>query len=140
MLTKTDVFKAAVTVGAPTDLYHSPKNSYIYKTFAKYIPIGAIPDEEARKRSAAAWANLLCKTTPLLVLHGTGDRRIDPDHAYQFGMALQQSLHPYKLIMYENADHILAGRRNESNAEIRNWVDTYVKNRSPLPKVGAHGA
>ena len=140
MLTKTDVFKAAVTVGAPTALHHSPKNSYIYKTFAKYIPTGANPDEEALKRSAAAWANQLCKTTPRLVLHGTGDRRIDPDHAFQLGMALQQSLHPYKLIMYENADHILAGRRDESNAEIRQWVDMYVKNHAPLPKVGAHGA
>lgn len=140
MLTKTDIFKAAVTVGAPTALHLSLKNSYIYKTFAKYIPSGANPDEEALKRSASAWADRLCKTTPLLVLHGTGDRRIDPDHAFRLGMALQHSLHPYKLIMYENADHILAGRREESNTEIRNWVDTYVKNRAPLPKVGAHGA
>lgn len=140
MLTKTDVFKAAVTVGAPSALHHSAKTGYIYKTFAKYIPHGANPEEEALKRSASAWANRLCKTTPLLVLHGTGDRRIDPDHAFQLGMALQQSLHPYKLIMYENADHILAGRREESNLEIRNWVDAYVKNRASLPKVGAHGA
>ncbi len=140
MLSRTDIFKAAVTVGAPSALHLSPKNSYIYKTFAKYIPEGAHPDEEALKRSAAAWANQLCKTTPLLVLHGTGDRRIDPDHAFQLGMALQHSLHPYKLILYENADHILAGRREESNAEIRQWVDAYVKNRASLPKVGAHGA
>ncbi|MBI3257910.1 MAG: S9 family peptidase [Ignavibacteriae bacterium] len=140
MLTKTDIFKAAVTVGAPTALNNSLKNNYIYKTFAKYIPQGANPDEESLKRSASAWAEKLCKTTPLLVLHGTGDRRVDPDHAYQLGMALQHTLHPYKLIMYENADHILAGRREESNMEIRNWVDSYVKKRASLPKVGAHGA
>lgn len=96
--------------------------------------------EAARARSATDFAADICKTTPLLVLHGTGDRRVDPMHGYKLGMALQQCNHPYKLVMYDNADHVLAGRRNESNEEIRQWVDRYVKRREALPKTGPHGA
>jgi hypothetical protein len=42
--------------------------------------------------------------------------------------------------MYDNADHVLAGRRNESNADIRDWLTHYVTNKSALPRVGPHGA
>jgi hypothetical protein len=42
--------------------------------------------------------------------------------------------------MYDNADHVLAGRRNESNDDIRWWVDHYVRDRAPLPRTGPHGA
>jgi dipeptidyl aminopeptidase/acylaminoacyl peptidase len=61
-------------------------------------------------------------------------------HSFSLGIALQKSNHPYKLIMYENADHILAGRREESNQEIHKWMNRYVKEKKPLPKVGPHGA
>ena len=140
MLRTMSNFKAAVTIGAPTNFDKIPKDSYIYKTFALYQNDNADRSNEELLRSAEHFAEHLCKTTPLLVLHGTGDKRVHPIHGYKLGMALQEALHPYKLIMYENADHILAGRRLESNAEIRSWVDTYVRDSKPLPKVGPHGA
>ncbi len=140
MLKRTNYFQAAVTIGAPSAIHKVSKQSYIYKTFAKLLDNGHDVQSEAIARSAAAFADDLCKTTPLLVLHGTGDKRVDPEHSYQLGIALQQCNHPYKLVMYDNADHVLAGRRAESNEEIRNWVDRYVKRREPLPKVGPHGA
>ncbi len=140
MLARTDIFKAAVTVGAPTALHLAPKNSYIYKTFAKFIHGHSSLGVEALKRSPAAWPDKLCKKTPVLILHGSGDKRVEPDHAFSLGIALQNSLHPYKLIIYEDADHILAGRRNESNTEIRLWMDKYVMRGEPIPQVGPHGA
>lgn len=140
MLTRTDAFRAAVTFGAPTAIYGLASSAYIYKTMSKYIPEGRDLDEEAKKRSAVQWTGALSKDTPLLVLHGTGDKRVGPEHALLFGVELQKYLVPYRLVMYENADHILAGRRQESNAEIRHWIDTYVRDKAPLPKVGPHGA
>jgi dipeptidyl aminopeptidase/acylaminoacyl peptidase len=143
MLTQTSAFKAAITFGAPTHFLGLPEDSYILQTAKKFFP--AVMDaanlhEELTKRSAALWADELCKTTPLLVLHGSGDRRVDADHAYKLGRALQTHLHPYKLIIYDNADHVLAGRRDESNRDMREWIDMYVRDRAPLPKVGPHGA
>jgi dipeptidyl aminopeptidase/acylaminoacyl peptidase len=143
MLTQTDVFKAAITFGAPTYFLDLPDDSYILQTAKRFFPsVMAHADLRAalEQRSAALWADKLCKTTPLLVLHGSGDRRVDADHAYKLGLALQTHLHPYKLIIYDNADHVLAGRRDESNRDMREWVEQYVRNRAPLPKVGPHGA
>jgi len=73
-------------------------------------------------------------------LHGTGDRRVEAEHSLYLALELQRLEHPYKLIMYDNADHVLAGRRNESNADMRWWMDNYVRDRSPLPRTGPHGA
>ncbi|MFY8001437.1 MAG: alpha/beta hydrolase family protein [Candidatus Kapaibacteriota bacterium] len=140
MLMRTTIFKAAITFGAPTDFTDLAEDSYILVTAKRFLPDVAIHPEELRKRSAVFSADKLCKTTPLLVLHGSGDRRVAPGHAYKLGMALQTSQHPYKLTIYDNADHVLAGRRDESNADMRAWVDMYVKNRAPLPRVGPHGA
>ncbi|MCS6807661.1 MAG: prolyl oligopeptidase family serine peptidase [Bacteroidota bacterium] len=140
MLTRTSIFKAAVVFGAPTDFTTLTEDSYILTTARRFIPSSANLGEELAKRSAALYADKLCKTTPLLVQHGSGDRRVDVTHAYKLGMALQKTLHPYKLIIYDNADHVLAGRREESNADTRYWLDMYVKHRAPLPRVGPHGA
>ena len=140
MLTRTTVFKAAITFGAPTDFTDLAEDSYILKTARHFIPDVASRREELALRSAALFAENICKTTPLLVLHGSGDRRVEAEHAYKLGLALQRSLHPYKLVVYDNADHVLAGRREESNAEMRAWVEMYVQRRAPLPRVGPHGA
>lgn len=140
MLARTDAFRAAVTFGAPTAIYGLQSSAYIYKTMSRYMTPSSDLDAEAKKRSAVEWTDELSKTTPLLVLHGSGDRRVDPEHALLLGMQLQKHRVPYRLVMYENADHVLAGRRKESNAEIRQWLHTYVRDVSPLPRVGPHGA
>jgi dipeptidyl aminopeptidase/acylaminoacyl peptidase len=139
MLTRTDIFKAAVTFGAPTYFLGLPKDAYIMSLAEKFLP-EPFSEEELRKRSVAFFTEQFCKTTPLLVLHGSGDRRVEADHAYRLGDGLQKSLHPYKLIIYDNADHVLAGRREESNADMRSWINLYVRDRATLPRVGPHGA
>jgi dipeptidyl aminopeptidase/acylaminoacyl peptidase len=140
MLARTNRFRAAVTFGAPTMIHACEPTAYIRKTMQRHLPPGSIEHLEAERRSAVLWADKLCKSTPLLVLHGTGDKRVSPDHALQLGLALQHCQHPYKLIMYDNADHVLAGRRQESNADIRAWLTHYVMDAAPLPRVGPHGA
>ncbi len=140
MLRRTSRFRAAVTIGAPTMLHALPATDPLYRTLLRFLPPGTSPAAAAAERSAILWADQLCKSTPLLVLHGTGDRRVPAEHALYLGLALQRALHPYKLILYDNADHVLAGRWAESNADIRWWLDHYVRDRAPLPKVGPHGA
>ncbi len=140
MLTQTNAFRAAVVFGAPTTFMHLPEGDYIRTVFERFLPQGADYTTEARKRSAIEWCHSLCVTTPLLIQHGTGDRRVSGEHGLLLGMALQKIHFPYKLIMYDNADHVLAGRRTESAADMLWWLDTYVRHRAPLPKTGPHGA
>ncbi|MFN9778078.1 MAG: alpha/beta hydrolase family protein [Candidatus Kapaibacterium sp.] len=140
MMRRTSAFRAAVTIGAPTALHDLRKDESIRTTVAHFIAKDDSMQSALEQRSAVLWADELSKTTPLLVLHGSGDKRVHPAHAFKLGSALQDSLHPYKLVMYDNADHILAGRRPESAADIRWWMDYYVRDAKALPKVGPHGA
>lgn len=140
MLRRTNRFRAAITFGAPTAIHTEGKHAYIRSTMRKYLPAGADEQYEAEQRSVVCWADRLCATTPLLVLHGTGDRRVPGEHALHLGLELQRLHFPYRLIMYENADHVLAGRRAESMTDMRWWLTTYVQSQSPLPRTGPHGA
>ena len=144
MLRSLNTFKAAITIGAPTMLHQIDTHAYIRRTFGKFVHEhehdNSFVLSELKKRSALVWADEICKTTPLLVLHGTGDKRVAPEHSLILAQELQKCQHPYKLIMYDNADHILAGRREESNRDIRWWLDTYVRDMAPIPKTGPHGA
>lgn len=140
MLTRTNRFRAAVTFGAPTMLHATDSNAYIRKTMTKHLPAGAIEQRESEQRSVLLWADKLSTNTPLLIMHGSGDRRVDPQHSLKLAMELQRIHHPYKLIVYDNADHVLAGRRQESYTDMRWWMDTYVRNSAPLPRTGPHGA
>ncbi len=139
MLRESSEFRAAVTFGAPTNFTNLPPAGRLHRLLQSYLDSADDYYTAARRRSAALWADELCKQTPLLVQHGTGDRKIDPSHAYDLGLALQRCLHPYKLVVYDNADHILAGRRRESNRDMRTWLDMYVRDKSPLPRTGPHG-
>lgn len=140
MLTRTQRFRAAITFGAPTSIHLEQARAYIRSTMAKHLPDNAVEHVEAEKRSAVVFAENLCRTTPLLVLHGSGDRRVPAEHALRLAQELQRLHFPYKLIIYDNADHVLAGRRAESTADMRWWLDTYVRNKSPIPRTGVFGA
>lgn len=140
MLAHTERFRAAVTFGAPARINAVEHSTYIRKTMLKHLPPGSVEQYEAELRSAVLWTERMSPTTPLLVLHGTGDRRVDAEHSLYLTLELQRLHRPYKLIMYDNADHVLAGRRNESNADMRWWMDRYVRDKAPLPRTGPHGA
>lgn len=140
MLRQSSAFRAAVTFGAPTMIHTESVKTYIRATMGKLLPAGSDEQTEAERRSAVLWADELCKTTPLLIQHGTGDRRVPPTHALALASELQRIHHPYKLVMYDNADHVLAGRRDVSTADVRWWLDHYVLKSSPLPTTGPHGA
>lgn len=140
MLSKTSRFRAAICFGAPASIHIEKPSAYIRRTMAKHLPTNTVEQLEAEKRSVELWASTLPRSTPLLVLHGTGDRRVPPTHSLRLGFVLQKLEFPYKLVMYDNADHVLAGRRTESNAEMRWWMDHYVLNKSSPPKTGPHGA
>lgn len=139
MLCRTNVFRACVTFGAPAAFDSLGRGVYIREMLQKSLPEGSDYDAEARKRSAVLWADKMCKETPLLVLHGSGDKKVDPLHSLLLAAELQKTLHPYRLVVYEGADHVLAGKREESNRHIREWVDRFVMHREKKPVVGPHG-
>lgn len=47
--------------------------------------------------------------------------------------------HPFRLVFMVGADHGLSEFRAEANGMIRDWLDRYVRDESPLPDLEPHG-
>ncbi len=82
-LTRTDIFKAAVVIGAIAELKNNTgENNFMQKLIERmklnYTKVDF--QKEFEKRSILNFPEKLCSTTPLLLLHGTNDTRVSTDN------------------------------------------------------------
>jgi dipeptidyl aminopeptidase/acylaminoacyl peptidase len=91
-----------------------------------------------KARSAIYWADQLCKTTPLLVMEGSADRRTSPADVLELVRKLYEYKHPLRFILYEGADH---GIREypEHFLEIKRHFDLYLRDGNKWPSMEPHG-
>ena len=135
-------FKAAVVIAGGADLTESIKNRPKMETgvYSQLIPNYEANKEEALKsRSAVYWADKMCPTTPLLIMHGSADWRVEPSASLKLVSKLMEYKHPVRFILYEGADHGLREYRNEMLAEMKRHFDYYLRDRNPLPDMEPHG-
>lgn len=107
--------------------------------FAELVPNWAT-DREAQlaAHSAVRWPEKLNKATPILLMHGSADVRVDAREALSMADALYKVRHPYRFILFEGGDHPLSGFRSEVNRAVIEWFDRYVRDKAPLPKLEPH--
>lgn len=128
-LTKTNRIKAAVTVGAPSDLAELAANrtdmEIVYK---ELIPNYALNKQlELDKRSAIKWPCNFPKTCPILLLHGESDIRVPLSQAKKLSIQFSKCKIPHKLIIFDEDDHSLSFHQNEASELIINWFDKYLR-------------
>lgn len=133
---RVDWLRAAAVFGAPSDLGDYGDRSEMLSVYRETF--GATP-EGIHARSAIHHVGAFHKNTPLLVMHGTADWRVNPLQSIDLVRELQRHRHPYRLVLFEGADHGLAEVKKEMMGQMIGWFDTYVKNRSPLPDMEPHG-
>lgn len=125
-LTKTNRVKAAVVIGGITDL------TQLYNERPDMRPIlirliGGTPEEkenEYKKRSAYYWPEKI--NTPVLILHGGADERVDVSQAEKLAGELENLGKTYELIVYPGGSHSL--RENARDVRIRalEWFKKYI--------------
>lgn len=96
-------------------------------------------EEGRRKRSPIHEVINFPKTVPILLMHGTGDRRVNSVESLYMSMALFRHRIPYRSIVFEGSDHALTEHRAESRAMTRQWLDWYVRDLEELPNLEPHG-
>jgi len=89
--------------------------------------------------SAVLWADRLPAETPILLLHGTGDWRVDPTQALDMAAALLAARRPFRLVMLEGGDHGLTDYDDEVQRQVYNWLDRYVRDGERWPSLEPHG-
>jgi dipeptidyl aminopeptidase/acylaminoacyl peptidase len=108
--------------------------------YASLIPnYSSDKDTQLKARSAVYWADQLCKTTPLLIMHGSADWRVSPDEAFELVKKLHEYKHPTRFILFEGADHSIREFKTESFAETKRHFDYYLRDGKKYPSMEPHG-
>ena len=141
-LARTCKFKAAIVGAGVTDLWAwmETRHDTIETVFANNIPDYATNTKAVlNARSAIQQVAEICKTTPILMLHGTADWRVVPDMALDLSKAFIKEKVPHRLVLFEGGDHGLREFRVEVDAMVKDWLDKYLKNEKALPHLKPHG-
>jgi dipeptidyl aminopeptidase/acylaminoacyl peptidase len=141
-LTQTDRIRAAIVASGLVDLFDLvQRRPEIEKNVVSQLIPGwpATKDSAFRRRSAVLWAAQLNKMTPVLLLHGTADWRVHPTQALRMATALYEARHPFRMVLFEGAEHSLVEPWPEVRRLIQFWLDTYVRDGSAWPSLEPHG-
>ena len=127
-LTKTDRIRAAVIGGGMSDAFDTVAQRPEMDTsqFAEVSPgYPRHKDAALRARSPVRWPERLHKSTPLLLLHGSADRRVHPTQALAMASALYARRHPFRFVFFEGGITSCAstGRRSTRWSR-RGWIAT----------------
>jgi dipeptidyl aminopeptidase/acylaminoacyl peptidase len=120
--------KAIATIAGNTDLSkgltYRPAMEKVYK---KRIP-GYLENKqtELNKRSVLQWADQLSPNIPILLLHGTDDKRVSVKHSEDFAVALSKHKIPHKTVLYPDDNHGLIKNKEKANKELVNWFQEYL--------------
>ena len=136
-LAKMKNIKAAVVGGGVTNHFELIKNrpDMEASVYAELIPNYGLKKEELLKaRSAVYWANKFPKTSPILLMHGGSDWRVQPAQSLFLAMEFEKFGVPYRLIIYEGDDHGISNHKSESHQQAMEWFERFVKNGESPPE------
>jgi dienelactone hydrolase len=121
--------RAAVVVGAPTDIAAATRNNPVLAQFFRdtWPDYDKRKEEHATNRSPVLWANQL--NAPLLILNGGADVAVRPTQAMALALKLEELQKPYELVIYAGDDHEISTYRED---RLRKTID-WFKNPRKLP-------
>jgi dipeptidyl aminopeptidase/acylaminoacyl peptidase len=120
---------AAAVFGAFTDLQQLADAQP--KVYSPSFFMKLWPDYETRKtelfeaRSAIRWVDEL--NVPILIMHGGGDKGLDPNHSLSLAQQLQKLGRVYELIVYAEDDHRLSSNQEDRDRRALLWFSRYIK-------------
>jgi len=85
------------------------------------------------------FSELICKTTPNLILQGTAHWRVPADQVINLTLQLYKVKQPFRFVWYEGGQHSLAEYDIESNTLLMHWFDTYLRDGKKWPSLDGHG-
>ncbi|MBQ4803112.1 S9 family peptidase [Aquimarina sp. MMG015] len=139
-LTKMNNIKAAVTGGAKSDLRTIDRPNMEKGVYAELIPnYHQNKQAELEKRSAIVWADKFSTKVPILLLHGNADWRVKSTNSLKLALEFEKYRIPYRLKIYEGADHGISQFKEERDQDIIDWFNKYLKGNAALPDMKFHG-
>lgn len=141
-LKKSCQFKAAVVLAGAANAFQAliSRPDFEEHVYSKYIPnYYENKDKKLKDRSAVFWADKMCKTTPILIMHGSSDWRVTASESLELVQKLYEYKHPVRYMLFEGADHSLTEFRKRFYSEMKTFFDFYLKEGGKLPNMELHG-
>ncbi len=128
-LTKTSIFNCAIVTGGIANLRcNSDESKFMRRLYE--VTLGTYSEDEfnnkCESRSIINFPEKLSKNTPLLILHGTDDKRVLPHDSLDLSYQLLKHKIPYRLVMLEGGDHFMRKHRKEVDEMRRKWYEKYL--------------
>lgn len=137
-LARVKWIRAAVAVAAPSDEVDAP--SFRKGWREHQINMYGGKKTEQVKRSAVYWADKFPKKTPILIMHGTADWRVNPRDSIRLAEKLLKYKKPFRLVMFEGGDHSLTEHEKEYKQLSLEWFERFLKKNESTPDTKSHGA
>lgn len=131
-LTKTERIKCAVAVSALSNLERVLSIKPALSKFVSELTKNYSKEKTEsflKSRSALEFYNEICKSTPILFIHGNADEKV----SYLDSVELYERLNKlninteYKLEIIESGDHFLSRNKEVVKKYRKNWFDKYLK-------------
>jgi dipeptidyl aminopeptidase/acylaminoacyl peptidase len=125
---KVKNIKAIATIAGESDLL----KGLTYRPEMEKVLKHRIPDyeenkvAELEKRSVLNWAADLSPNVPILLLHGTNDKRVSVNHSIDLAASLKKNNIPHKLVLYPDDNHGLMKNKEQANKELVSWFRKYL--------------
>ncbi len=129
VIASTEQIKAAVLVGATSDLVNSPRRG----EFHKHVYPGIVDNYELdkgkalRDLSALFWAERLNPATSILLIHGSADSKVNVFNSRSMTQELNRLGRPHKYVEVENGSHTLIENLERVRIELDDWFDSNLK-------------
>jgi dipeptidyl aminopeptidase/acylaminoacyl peptidase len=130
-LTKTNIFKSAITSGGISFLDCSKEKRDQYLQFLFDLTSEKLSDldydEICKSRSVINFPEKICKTTNLLLIHGTNDDKVPYENSVELAKKLKELNYNCELKLIEGGDHFLKEQRDEVSKVRKDWFDRFLK-------------
>jgi dipeptidyl aminopeptidase/acylaminoacyl peptidase len=124
MLEKVKWIRAAIVIGALADFGRSLKERP--ETRQYWQSNFDLNEKEVQKRSPILHTNCFAINTPILIMHGADDHRVNPLDSLEMCQELLKQHIVHKLIIFEGGSHDLAEYEREVINQIDYWLNKYL--------------
>lgn len=139
-LTKIKILKAAVVISAVTDFKPAIESvDWADTMFYNWLPeYRANKEDWIKKRSPVLYADKICKTTPIFIIHGTADDRVPTQQVIELAKIFYEIKQPYRLAFFEGGGHGIWKFKTEIDRQIKSFFDDYLRDGKKVPSLEPH--
>ncbi len=138
-VSRTQKLKAAIVESGISNLFLYAANNEVkgfYDDMAEMIAdYYSDRVNPLKKRSVSFWTDQMPTSTPFLLMHGTSDQDIHPSETFTAIEQFFRNRIPFRAVYFEGGTNLLPEHQEEKLRVIRSFINDYVRDSKPFPRI-----